>query len=76
EYPNIFESGTLAFITCTFLSASTPSTWAPFLFNAFIATETERHGHAFHGQGRPDINERSEVAEELNAIFRESIRGS
>ncbi len=26
--------------------------------NAFIAAETERHGHAFHGQGRPDINER------------------
>ena len=42
--------------------------------NAFIAAETERHGTAFHGQGRPDINERTEVAKELNAIFRESIR--
>ncbi|MCI5208203.1 MAG: nucleotidyltransferase domain-containing protein [Candidatus Electrothrix sp. ATG2] len=42
--------------------------------NAFIAAETERHGTAFQGQGRPDINERAEVAEELNAIFRESIR--
>lgn len=42
--------------------------------NAFIAAETERHGHAFHGQGRPDINERVEVAEELNVLFREMIR--
>ncbi|WPD23638.1 MAG: nucleotidyltransferase domain-containing protein [Candidatus Electrothrix scaldis] len=42
--------------------------------NAFIAAETERHGTAFHGQGRPDINERAEVTEELNAIFRETIR--
>ena len=46
------------------------------VINAFIATETERHGHAFHGQGRPDINERSEVAEELNVLFRETIKGS
>ncbi|WP_339136003.1 MAG: nucleotidyltransferase domain-containing protein [Candidatus Electrothrix sp. GW3-4] len=43
--------------------------------NTFISTETERHGTAFHGQGRPDINERVEVAEELNALFRETIKG-
>jgi predicted nucleotidyltransferase len=42
--------------------------------NAFITAETERHGTAFHGQGRPDINERAEVAEELNTLFRETIR--
>jgi len=45
------------------------------VINAFISRETERHGTAFHGQGRPDINERTEVAEELNALFRETIRG-
>lgn len=42
--------------------------------NAFIAAETKRHGKVFHGQGRPDINDRAEVAEDLNALFRESIR--
>ena len=42
--------------------------------NAFIAAETERHGTAFHGQGRPDINERAELVEELNTLFRETIR--
>ncbi|MGB5687533.1 MAG: nucleotidyltransferase domain-containing protein [Candidatus Electrothrix sp.] len=46
------------------------------VINAFIAAETERHGTAFHGQGRPDINECSEVREELNALFRESMKGS
>lgn len=43
--------------------------------NTFIAAETARHGKAFHGQGRPDIKERAEVAKELNALFRESIKG-
>lgn len=42
--------------------------------NAFIAAETERHGHAFHGQGRPDINERAEIIEELNVLFRKTIK--
>ena len=42
--------------------------------NAFIAAETERHKTAFHGQGRPDMNERTKLVEELNVLFRETIR--
>ncbi|WYD81122.1 MAG: nucleotidyltransferase domain-containing protein [Candidatus Electrothrix gigas] len=42
--------------------------------NAFIAAETERHETAFHEQERPDMNERAKLVEELNVLFRETIR--
>jgi len=42
--------------------------------NEFIATETERHGESFRGQGRPDIQEGEAVRSELNKLFREVIR--
>ena len=36
----------------------------------FIEGELNRHGDAFVGQGRPDINESRKVRDELNEIFR------
>lgn len=45
------------------------------IINDFISTESERHGESFKGQGRPDIQESKKVREELNRLFRKSIRG-
>ena len=39
----------------------------------FIASELERHGTLFSGQGRPDLLENHRIREELNAVFREAI---
>jgi len=40
--------------------------------NDFIFAEFERHGNAFSGTGRPDINEQKEVRDTLNAIFQQA----
>jgi len=42
--------------------------------NAFIESELDRHGEVFTGQGRPDIQNRKEIRDELNEIFRQSVR--
>lgn len=43
--------------------------------NEFIASELERHGESFKGQGRPDIQEGQLIRGELNNLFREVVRG-
>jgi hypothetical protein len=40
---------------------------------AFIETELERHGHAFSGQGRPDLLLGGELRDRLNDVFRAAI---
>jgi len=42
----------------------------------FIQEELERHGDAFSGQGRPDVNESGLVRGRLNEIFRSAVRES
>lgn len=42
--------------------------------NDFIEAELERHGDAFKGQGRPDLLAKEELRNELNDIFRASLR--
>lgn len=42
--------------------------------NDYIESELVRHGTAFSGQGRPDILDSKAVRDELNAIFRNSVR--
>jgi len=39
----------------------------------FIASELERHGEAFSGQGRPDILSKRETVDELNEVFRAAV---
>lgn len=39
----------------------------------FIASELERHGDSFTGQGRSDIQNSIEVRESLNELFKEAI---
>jgi predicted nucleotidyltransferase len=41
----------------------------------FIEEELERHGTAFSGQGRPELDEATDVHRELNDIFRTAVRG-
>lgn len=43
--------------------------------NEFIEFETERHGEAFKGQGRPDLEAGEVARDELNIIFRETLAG-
>ena len=38
--------------------------------NDFIENESERHGQAYHGQGRPDLLDRGDLRNQLNDIFR------
>ena len=40
------------------------------IINDFIAGELERHGEAFKGAGRPDMQESRQVRDELNGLFR------
>jgi uncharacterized protein len=40
---------------------------------AFIEAEIERHGHAFSGQGRPDLLPSGELRARLNDVFRDAI---
>ena len=42
--------------------------------NSFIATELERHGDSFKGQGRPDLLSKESLREDLNQLFRLSLR--
>lgn len=42
--------------------------------NNYIDSELARHGSAFSGQGRPDILDSKAIREELNEIFRDSVR--
>ncbi|MEL7312728.1 MAG: nucleotidyltransferase domain-containing protein [Pseudomonadota bacterium] len=42
--------------------------------NEFIGSELERHGDAFKGQGRPDLLTKTELRDELNRIFKETLR--
>lgn len=44
--------------------------------NAFIEAELVRHGDAFHGEGRPDLMDKTGLRDELNMIFRASIAGA
>lgn len=44
--------------------------------NRFVASELESHDERFKGQGRPDILEGRKMREELNVIFRNSIRSA
>ncbi len=46
------------------------------VINNFIQTEFARHGEAFKGQGRPDLQTRQSVYRELDRIFKDSIRWS
>lgn len=41
----------------------------------FIESELERHQDAFSGFGRPDLLERKELRNRLNAAFREAVSG-
>lgn len=41
----------------------------------FIEEELERHGTAFSGQGRPELEEAMAIRRELNDIFRNAVRG-
>lgn len=41
--------------------------------NAFIEAETERHGDAFKGQGRPDLVTGENARDALNEIFRDVV---
>ena len=41
----------------------------------FIEAELERHGAAFSGQGRPDLEERQAIRAKLNEIFRLALAG-
>ncbi|MEM7254144.1 MAG: nucleotidyltransferase domain-containing protein [Pseudomonadota bacterium] len=41
--------------------------------NDFIEEELERHGHAFKGQGRPQLSEGDPARDELNRIFRRAV---
>lgn len=43
--------------------------------NDYIESELGRHGTAFSGQGRPDISDSKVIREELNKIFRSSVKG-
>lgn len=38
--------------------------------NDFIENESERHGQAYHGQGRPDLLDSGDLRDQLNDIFR------
>ncbi len=40
----------------------------------FIASELERHGLQFSGQGRPELIDAAEIRGELNEIFRAALR--
>ena len=42
--------------------------------NQFIQTELDRHGDTFTGQGRPDLLDKQWLRDELNLIFRSSLR--
>jgi len=42
--------------------------------NAFIESETERHGESFKGQGRPDLVAGDIARDELNTIFRNVVQ--
>ncbi len=44
--------------------------------NDFVASEFDRHGTDFTGQGRPDILESTAIRSELNSIFRSVVRAS
>ena len=39
-----------------------------------IETELARHGTAFSGLGRPDLHDAQAIREQLNGIFRETVR--
>ncbi|MEM7019116.1 MAG: nucleotidyltransferase domain-containing protein [Pseudomonadota bacterium] len=39
----------------------------------FIEAELERHGDSFSGQGRPDLQEKTEAREALNQIFFDTV---
>lgn len=41
--------------------------------NDFIESEISRHGEAFSGQGRPDLEAGHSVRDELNTLFREAL---
>jgi predicted nucleotidyltransferase len=41
--------------------------------NRFVSEELERHGDAFKGQGRPDLEAKSEIRDALNELFRRCI---
>lgn len=41
--------------------------------NDFIFAELQKHEGVLTGQGRPDLQERKSVRDELNSVFRESI---
>lgn len=41
--------------------------------NRFISAQLARHGEAFQGQGRPDMQESRSNREELNRLFRSSL---
>ena len=45
------------------------------LIDAFIREELARHEAGFHGVGRPDIEARPAVLEELNRLFRDVLSG-
>jgi uncharacterized protein len=39
----------------------------------FIASELERHGSFFSGQGRPDLHDKKEVLNKLNETFKKAV---
>jgi len=41
--------------------------------NDFIEHESERHGQSYQGQGRPDLLDRQDLRDQLNALFRIAI---
>jgi uncharacterized protein len=41
--------------------------------NDLIEHESERHGQSYQGQGRPDLLDRQDLRDQLNALFRIAI---
>ena len=54
--------------------ASPDSDYDVRFLNDFIQSELERHGDAFKGQGRPDLLAKDVLREELNGIFRTTLK--